>query len=110
MNQLETALHELHEDLKLSAAQEPLWESYADKVRALANDVAKERSARPPAAASNVLQRMDRIVDAARNRLTALEDIDQAGKALFESLSAEQKAPADPRLANIMSLPLARTP
>ena len=74
---LEVTLHEFHEDLKLSAAQEPAWESYADKA-----------------------------VDAARNRLTALEDIAQAAKALYAGLSADQQRVADPRLANIMSIPL----
>ena len=109
VNQLESSLQELHEDLKLAPQQEPLWESYADKVRALANDVARERNARPSATGTqlNVVQRMDRVVDTARNRLAALEDISQAGKSLFESLSPEQKSPADPRRANIMSIPLA---
>ena len=107
---LETSLHELHEDLKLSAQQEPLWQAYADKVRALASDLARERGRRPSAEAGTLLQRIDRVVDAARKRLTALEDIGQAAKALFENLSPEQKAPADPRLANIMALPLARMP
>jgi hypothetical protein len=108
VNLLETSLEELHEDLKLSAVQEPLWASYADKLRALANDVARERNARPSGASLSLLQRMDRVVDAARNRLTALEDIAQAGRLLFESLSPEQKAAADPRLANLMAQPLAR--
>jgi hypothetical protein len=107
VNPLESSLQELHEDLKLAPQQEPLWESYADKIRALANDVARERNARPSGTQLNVGQRMDRVVDTARNRLAALEDISQAGKSLFESLSPEQKAPADPRLANIMSIPLA---
>lgn len=80
VNQLESSLQELHEDLKLTPQQEPLWESYADKVRALANDVARERNARPSGIQLNVVQRMDRVVDTARNRLAALEDISQAGK------------------------------
>jgi hypothetical protein len=106
VDMLEVTLHEFHEDLKLSAAQEPPWESYADKVRALASDVARERSRGRTAAQGSVLQRVDLAVDAARNRLTALEDIAQAAKALYAGLSAEQQRVADPRLANIMSIPL----
>jgi hypothetical protein len=53
-----------------------------------------------------MLQRVDLAVDAARNRLTALEDIAQAARALYAGLSAEQQRVADPRLANIMSIPL----
>jgi hypothetical protein len=104
---LEVTLHEFHEDLKLSPAQEPAWESYLDKVRALANDIARERSKGRSAAQGSVLQRVDLAVDAARNRLTALEDIAQAAKALYGGLSADQQRVADPRLANIMSIPLA---
>jgi hypothetical protein len=107
VDMLEVTLHEFHEDLKLSPAQEPAWESYADKVRALAGDIARERSRGRMAAQGTVLQRVDLAVDAARDRLTALEDIAQAAKALYAGLSAEQQRVADPRLANIMSIPLA---
>ena len=82
---------------------EPL-SAYVDKVRALGNDVARERGRRP--AQANVQQQIDRILDAARNRLTALEDIAQAAKALYAKLSPEQQPAADPRLANLMAMPL----
>jgi hypothetical protein len=106
VDMLEVTLHEFHEDLKLSAAQEPAWESYSDKVRALAGDIARERSRGRAAVQGSLLQRVDLAVDGARNRLTALEDIAQAAKALYGGLSAEQQRVADPRLANIMSIPL----
>ena len=106
INTLEVAVHELHEDLKLTAEQEPLWQAYLDKVRALGNDVARERGRRP--AQANVPQQIDRILDAARNRLTALEDIAQAAKALYAKLSPEQQPAADPRLANLMAMPLSQ--
>ena len=86
--------------------QEPLWQAYVDKVRALGNDLARERGRRP--AQANVEQQIDRIVDAARNRLTALEDIAQAAKALYAKLLPEQQPAADPRLANLMAMPLAQ--
>jgi len=106
VNTLEVTLHELEEDLKLSAEQAPLWQSYVDKVRALGNDLARDRGRRP--APANVPQQIDRIVDAARNRLTALEDIAQAAKALYAKLAPEQQPAADPRLANLMTTPLAQ--
>jgi hypothetical protein len=43
------------------------------------------------------------VVDAARNRLTALEDIATSAKILYGSLSPQQKVVADPRLATIVS-------
>jgi hypothetical protein len=107
VDMLEVTLHEFHEDLKLSPAQEPAWESWSDKVHALATDIARERSRGRTAAQGSVLQRIDLAVDGARNRLTALEDIAQSAKALYAGLSAEQQRISDPRLANIMSIPLA---
>jgi len=104
VNALEVTLHELHEDLKLTAQQEPLWQGYADKVRALAGDMARERGRKP--APGSLPQQIDRQVDAARNRLTALEDIAQSAKALYASLSPEQRPAADPRLANLMTIPV----
>ena len=105
-NLLEVTAHELHEDLKLTPQQEPLWEAYLDKVRALGNDIARER--RPlGSAAGNVTQQIDRIVDTARNRLTAIEDIAHAAKDLYAKLAPEQQPAANPRLANLMTMPLA---
>ena len=105
VNMLEVTAHELHEDLKLTPQQEPLWDAYLDKIRALGNDIARER--RPlGSAAGNVTQQIDRIVDKARNRLTALEDIAQAAKDLYAKLSPDQQPAASPRLANLMTMPL----
>lgn len=106
INALELTAHELHEDLKLTPQQEPLWDAYLDKIRALGNDIARER--RPlGSGAGNVNQQIDRIVDIARNRLTALEDIAQAAKDLYAKLTPEQQPAANPRLANLMTMPLA---
>lgn len=105
VNLLETAAHELHEDLKLTPLQEPLWEAYLEKVRLLGNDIARERVQQP--SGRTVAQQIDRIVDTARNRLAALEDIAQAAKDLYAKLSPEQQPVANPRLANLMTMPLA---
>jgi uncharacterized protein YdeI (YjbR/CyaY-like superfamily) len=55
----------------------------------------------------SVTQQLNRIVDTARNRLTALEDIAQAAQALYAKLTPEQQPAADPRLANLITMPLA---
>jgi LTXXQ motif family protein len=105
---LEVSLHELEEDLKLRPEQAPLFDKYAEGVRALANDVARDRrrEGATNAVKAGVLERIDRSVDALRNRLTAVEDIAQAAKALYASLDPTQQAAADPRLATLMVLPL----
>ena len=103
-NMFEVTVHEFHEDLKLTAQQEPAWQVYEDRLRALAGDVARER--RQPAAAVGLLQRIDRAVDVARDRLTAVEDIALAAKALYSKLTPQQQELADPRLANLITLPI----
>jgi hypothetical protein len=95
---LETSLNEFHEDLKLNAAQEDSWLRYTNQVRALASDVARQR-AQPLAA--NALLSLERAVDVARDRLTAMEDVARAGKAFYATLTPEQQATCNPRLANI---------
>jgi hypothetical protein len=102
VNTLEITLEEFHEDLKLRQEQQAAWQAYADSVRALAADLARQSRVTAGAEAQTLLQRIDRVVDAARNRLAALEDIADRAKALHASLSPEQKAAADPRLANIV--------
>lgn len=107
---LEVTLHELQEDLKLAPEQQPLFEAYAETLRGLANDVARERQRQSAAKAlsATLVERIDRNVDALRNRLTAVEDIAQAAKALYLKLNPDQQRAADPRLATLMLLPLAQ--
>ena len=102
--QVEDRLGMLEEDLRLSADQRQAWQSYVDKVNSLAADIGRERERGPlPGGQINALQQMDRAVDTARNRLTALEDIAAAAKALYNNLTPQQKYVADPRLAAIIS-------
>ena len=94
-------MHELREDLKLTPAQQPAWDSYESKVRAFAADLKRARAAKPSEAEGQETapQRIDRLVDIARDRLAALEDIADSAKALYAGLTREQKAIADARLA-----------
>ena len=100
---LEITLHELGEDLKLSPDQQPLFDRYASKVRALASDVRRDRKT---PARGDVLARIEVGLNQARNRLTAMEDIADAAKALYAKLDEGQRPAADPRLATIMLIPL----
>jgi hypothetical protein len=103
---LETSLHEFEEDLKLAPGQEAAWAAYVGRLRALESDVARERR---NSAQMAVLQKIDRVVDVARDRLTAVEDIAVAAKALYARLTPEQQEIADPRLANLIAAPLGVT-
>jgi len=94
-------LSQLEEDLNLRANQVPLWNAYRDRVMSLLDDVRRE--GRTSVIETTAPQRLDALTDVARNRLTATEDVADAGKALYKALTPEQKAVADRRLA----LPLA---
>ena len=103
-NSLEQTIEELRVDLKLRAEQMPAWEAYTGKLRALAGDIARSRNQMPAGPETDVLQRLGRSVDAARNRLAAVEEASDAAKALFALLTPEQRAAANPRLAAIVSM------
>lgn len=102
--QARTQLQELEEDLKLVPAQRAAWSAYSNKVQQLADDVNRNRNAlRFPKGAAP--EQLDFIAETLRNRLTAVEDIMDAGKALYAVLTPGQRAIADDRLARI-SVPL----
>lgn len=90
-------LSQLEEDLNLRANQVPQWNAYRDRVLSLLDDVRRE--GRTSAIESTAPQRLDALTDVARNRLTATEDIADAGKALYKALTPEQREVADRRLA-----------
>jgi hypothetical protein len=99
-----TRLTQLEEDLNLRPEQWPLWNAYRDRVLRMLDDtrrVARTVAAHAPDVTAP--KRLDLLADAARNRLAAVEEIVDAGKALYAALTAPQRDVADRRLA----LPLA---
>lgn len=91
----------LQEDLKLASSQRALWTAYADRVLKLLDDLSRSRSVtriedRPAP------QQLDQLADTARNRLAAVEDIVEAGKALYAVLTPEQKTLADTRFVTVV--------
>ena len=92
---------QLEEDMNFTQAQLPLWNAYRARVMSMVDDM--KRGARVSASESTAPKRFDALADTARNRLTAVEDIADAGKALYAVLTPEQRTVADRRLA----LPLA---
>lgn len=99
----------LQDDLKLTPAQQPLWRAFADKTLGYAGDLARERNRalRVQQAATSAppmgLQHLGQAVDAARNRLTALEEVESTAKALYGALTPEQKGLADRRLPTFIA-------
>lgn len=112
--QLEYRLNTLQVDLHLSPAQMALWQPYADQILALESDLTRQRTRAVSASATQGsgpagagLRQIAGAVDAARNRLTALENIETASRALYQSLQAEQATMADVRSTEFLT-PLLR--
>jgi len=103
----QSTLEELRIDLHLDAAQQNAWNTYADRIAALLQDVARERSRGQPgvsAAPPSAPQQLDQLVMSAQNHATALEEVAAAAKALYATLNPEQKTVADGRLAHVTSM------
>ena len=102
----------LRDDLKLTKAQRILFDAYVDKITTLGDDI--QRSKVTLRSTINVdlasPQQFGQMIDLARNRLTAIEDIADAGTLLFASLSADQKSIANSRLAALVTPLLAGGP
>jgi len=88
----------LEEDLRIRPEQQKAWLNYRDRVLKLAEDA--QRTARTALVGDmSAPQRLDRMGDIARDRLTAIEDIVDAGKQLYAVLTPGQQGVADRRLA-----------
>ena len=105
---IEYRLSLLEEGLRLQATQLKSWDTFAQKVRAYASDLARERAralAAPSGSAANVggIRHIEQAADSARNHATALDDIAAAAKALYSGLTSEQTALADIRIPTIVA-------
>jgi LTXXQ motif family protein len=86
-------LQEVKRRLKLQAAQQPAWESFAKRAQALMED--QMRGIARPIDPEDAVHQINRRVDVVRNRLAAMEDIADAAKQLYSSLSPDQRKVAD---------------
>ena len=105
--QIDYRLSLLEEDLRLQPGQRAPWDAFAGKVRAFANDVARAKT-RPLAVSGSAgagIRYIEQATDAERNRVTALEDIAIAAKALYGSLNQNQISLADMRMPTIVAPP-----
>jgi hypothetical protein len=107
--QVNFRLSQLQDALHLRAEQMATWQSFAAKVRALTEDVAREQGRsmdlRPGADSGPLpgLKHVSRAVEAARSRMTALEEIEATSTALYKTFTPEQKTLADARVPEIVA-------
>lgn len=94
-------LDQLESELKPSAEQRAAWNAYADKILQLADDMTRSQFAAriaPRPTDLTAMQQLDQLTDGERNRFTAIEAIAELGKALYATLTPEQKVIADQKL------------
>jgi hypothetical protein len=109
---LQMNIARLRDDLKLTKGQEFMFDTYVDKITALGDDILRSQATLRSTKIVELEgpQQFGQMIDLARNRLTAIEDIAEAGMKLFESLSVEQKSIANRRLASLVTPLLAGGP
>jgi hypothetical protein len=88
------AIDQLHDKLKVTPAQQPLWDAYVARLNTYTQQFYRERPALP-SEDEPATQQLTRLVMNHENRLAALEDIEQAAKALYAQLNADQKKVAN---------------
>lgn len=101
--QVQVSLDRTADDLRISLGQEKLWNVYATRVMRLAEDISRSRYVPRDIQIENFTapQVFDRITQVAQNRMTAIEDIAEAGRALYNQMTPTQQKIADRRLAGI---------
>ncbi len=88
-------LSRLKADLKLTAAQEPLWQAFAEKVKAEAGKGMDAMRANAQDLSLSAPDRMAQRTEIMKERLAAMESINASFKQLYDSLSTDQKRVAD---------------
>lgn len=89
---LQERLSRTADALKLNPTQLPLWDAYQERISAL---MADQMKLEPYRAKQGALQAIGQKVDTVRNRLTAMEDIQDAAGKLYATLDDRQKQTAD---------------
>ena len=103
---VQAQLDQLEDDLHLTPAQTSAWRAYADKVQKLADDTARARlDARLSTPARvDAVQQLEQLAGGIGGRKTAIDEIVDAGRALYATLAPDQKVIADRRLSLSVSL------
>jgi hypothetical protein len=93
---MEARLAYIKADLEITEAQLPVWEGYADAVRARRSAMGVMREEMMEAKESvSALQRMDARIKAMETKLNGLKALKAPTEALYAVLSDEQKKKAD---------------
>jgi len=107
-DQIRLQLTDVRLALKLAPEQAAAWQSYENKVLELLDDLS--RGMAPPAPGESAPKQIERRLDVARNRMTAMEELSEAATKLYAGLTEEQKGVADRMLAGTVPVLYSGTP
>ncbi len=95
--QAQVVLDKMAEELRIGAHQQKAWDAYSKKVLGYAEDLARARfSARDMQdGGTTAPQQFERLTEIANNRMTAVEEIVESGRALYATLGSDQRPIAD---------------
>ncbi|MBI5785264.1 MAG: Spy/CpxP family protein refolding chaperone [Rhodocyclales bacterium] len=88
-------LTQLKTDLKLTAAQEPLWQAFADKVKAEAGKGMEAMRGTAQDLSLSAPDRMAQRTEIMKERVAVMESVNASFRQLYDSLSPDQKRVAD---------------
>ncbi|CAN0621131.1 periplasmic protein CpxP/Spy [Burkholderia multivorans] len=90
----------LHRQLKITAAEEPQWKTFADTMRENGDTMGRLYRARMENRQSNALDDMKQYADLAQAHADGAKKLAEAFAPLYDSFPAEQKALADTTFRN----------
>jgi hypothetical protein len=82
-------------ELKLTAAQEPLWQAFADKVKAEAGKGFQAMRDNSQDLSLSAPDRMTKRTEIMKERVAAMESVNASFRPLYDALSPDQKRVAD---------------
>jgi protein CpxP len=88
-------LSRLKSDLKITAEQEPLWQAFAEKVKGEAAKGFQAMHEQAKDATLTAPERMARRTDLLKQRLMAMESVNESFNQLYQGLTPEQRKLAD---------------
>jgi hypothetical protein len=99
---IEQRLNKFKSELKLTAQQEPLWQAFAEKSQAEAGKGIQAMRERmkddKPISAPDRMAQMQGMM---KERLAAMESVNESFNRLYAGLTPEQKAAADKHFSNV---------
>lgn len=93
---VEQRLTRLKGDIKPTAEQEPLWQAFAEKSKAeMGKGMQAMRERRQDDKPPSAPERLARMQSMMKDRVTAMESVNESFNRLYAALTPEQKAAAD---------------